>query len=50
MNDDSRERELSMDELDMVSGTGATLPLTQRPGQAGLQPVHGRFGIVDDSV
>lgn len=50
MHEDTRERELSMDELDLVSGSGAIAPLTQRAGQVGREPAHGWQGIVDDSV
>ena len=50
MNEDPRERELSMDELDLVSGSGAIAPLTQRAGQIGRELAHARQGVVDDSV
>ena len=50
MNDDSQERELSMDELDEVNGTGPTLPLTQYAERAGHPFAHVRYGIVDDFV
>ena len=50
MNEDPHEREASMDELDLVSGGGAIAPLTQRAGQVGREPAHGRQGVVDDSV
>jgi hypothetical protein len=50
MNDDTRERELRMDELDVVSGGGANVPSTQRARQIGHKAADGLRGIVDDSV
>jgi hypothetical protein len=50
MNDDPRERELSMDELDLVSGMGATVPSVQHGGQVGHLLANERHGVVDDSV
>ena len=50
MNDDSHERELSMDELDEVKGTGPTLPLAPYAERGGHQVALVRYGIVDDSV
>jgi len=50
MNEEPHERELSVDELDLVSGGGAIAPLTERAGLVGREPAHGRQGIVDDSV
>jgi hypothetical protein len=50
MNDDPHERELSMDELDEVKGTGSTLPLAQYAERGGHQFVLVRYGVVDDSV
>jgi hypothetical protein len=50
MNEDTHECELSMDELDLVSGGGPIAPLTQIPALVVFQTVHGRGGIVDDSV
>ena len=50
MNDEPRERELSVEELELVSAAGATGPLTQYAGQAAHQLAHARYGIVDDSV
>jgi hypothetical protein len=48
--DDCRERELSADELELVSGTGATLPLTQYAGQPFRRPGQPHYGVCDDSV
>jgi hypothetical protein len=48
--DDCRERELSVDELELVSGTGAILPLTQYAGQLLRPPRNARYGVCDDSV
>ena len=50
MNDDSHERELSMDELDEVNGTGSALPLAPYAERGGHQFAKVRYGIVDDSV
>ena len=50
MNDESHERELSMDELDEVNGTGSTLPLTQYAERGGHPFALVRYGVVDDSV
>jgi len=50
MSEEPRERELSKDELDLVSGGGALAPLTQRAGQVGRVPALIRQGVVDDSV
>lgn len=45
--EDLPERELSMDELDLVIAAGTIALLTLRAGLVGR---HGRQGIVDDSV
>jgi hypothetical protein len=48
--DDCRERELSVDELELVTGTGAILPLTQYAGQPIRLPRNAHYGVCDDSV
>ena len=50
MNEDTHERELSMDELDLVSGAGAIAPLTPSTRLLAREAALGRQGIVDDSV
>jgi hypothetical protein len=50
MDEDSREHELSMDELDLVTGGGAIAPVTQSAGQVARELILGRQGVVDDSV
>ena len=50
MNDEPQERELSEDELELVSAAGATGPLTQYAAKAVHQLTHAKYGIVDDSV
>jgi hypothetical protein len=49
MNDDTRE--LSMDELEVISGGGAIVPLTtQQARQLGHKTADGLIGVCDDSV
>jgi len=48
MNDDAREYELSMDELDSVNAGGAIVPLLQRAAQ--LAHARAVTGVCDDSV
>jgi len=50
MSDDSHERELSMDELDEVNGTGSAPPLVQYAERGGHQFALVRHGVIDDSV
>jgi len=50
MNDETRERELSMDELDEVHGTGSAPPPVHYAERGGHQFAVVRYGIVDDSV
>ena len=50
MNDDSHERELSLDELDVVSAGGTSVPLAQLARQVGCKAADILKGIVDDSV
>jgi hypothetical protein len=50
MNDDSHERELSMDELDEVNGTGSAPPPAQYAERGSHQFALVRYGVVDDSV
>jgi hypothetical protein len=49
VNDDSHERELSMDELDVVSA-GGSAPRAQLAKQVGCKAADMLKGIVDDSV
>lgn len=50
MDDDTRERELVMDELDVASGGGAIAPLTRHARQFGRTTAHDLQGVCDDSV
>ena len=50
MHDHSCERELNMDELDVVSGGGAVVPPTQRGRLIGRKAADILQGVVDDSV
>jgi hypothetical protein len=46
MNEETRERELSMDEIESASGGQTIVPLTQHA----VRIVEARQGVVDDSV
>jgi len=48
MSDGPLERELSMDELDLVGGGGAIVPLAHRARQFANE--HADRGVQDDSV
>jgi len=50
MEKDSDDRELSMDELNLVNGGAAIPPLTPHIRQDDRGAGNGLFGIVDDSV
>jgi hypothetical protein len=50
MSDEPRERELSMDELDRVDGTGPIVPMAQHLRQITPQTAAARQGVCDDSV